>query len=645
MNKKDIHLEDVISQIKSEYTLGKNFVDSKRQLIRERLAKYRNITGQDKKIYNRIIRSIVKTWLAIHYNDTKNISFSGRSWNPWANAKAKLIDNLAKFDFEEMRGPEKEYRYLEDIALKWVGIKIWGIRDDNISCPDYKVIDPLCWIPDPYNDINTWPRFHGFEFEIGKSELMNSWFFEIDKVKSKSEEALEKWIEDNVDPGSTHEDIENNDYVREQRRLIEQEKNITGNEVYSIYMHYTQVAGKKYVFILANNKTLMLSQREIKSVRKEEKDAPHKVPFPVVATNLSPIQDDPFGESFFDILEDKQIALQTLENLNLIKARQSAFGDTIFFDPRSVSDPKALTQKTTSTKFVKADLSKGTPAVSLQKPQMSQEAYNMPQLLKQQAMMESNIDEGAMWVSPVAGRTATENIRIQKNSNMRMMLDRKMLMIGEKKFWDILRYRVYQENFKKWKKKQIMINSGLGSVPQVIAPDDFNALGDVAIKVESEFERQEREEKMRLMFMANAEFLINSASSEFSKLYNARKLARMSGMTDEEALISFPETYDEMNAKLDLELLNRDEKPAAIEPWQDHATYLLIYQQAHNTKAKAKAIAARRLAMIEEKRLQISQQQQAQPTAKNQNRAMINSMMQQSQQEKTPSLQDTQADG
>jgi len=65
-----------------------------------------------------------------------------------------------------------------------------------------------------------------------------------------------------------------------------------------------------------------------------------------------------------------------------------------------------------------------------------------------------------------------------------------------------------------------------------------------------------------------------------------------------------------MNAKLYLELLDRNEMPPEIDDMdEDHMAYIVIYQQALNTDAKFKAIEARR------KALQLSgQSQPAVPT-------------------------------
>lgn len=219
-----------------------------------------------------------------------------------------------------------------------------------------------------------------------------------------------------------------------------------------------------------------------------------------------------------------------------------------------------------------------------------------------------------------------------------MLLDKKMLLIGEKKFWDILWYRVYQENFKAGQKKQILINSGLGRVPQVIQKDDFNTLGDVYITIDSKSDVEQRKEKDGTAFMANAGIFLQNSGSEFSKNHVLRKLATLSGMSEEESYVVIPETFDEMNAKLDLELINRDEEAADVESGQDHTTYLAIYEQAYNTPAKLKAIAARRMALMKDMQMQAQQPQQEQSSALQNQATITNQMMQQGNQ--TPSLQD-----
>jgi len=639
MNK--IYKEDVITQIDNEYQLWYDFVSTKRQKIRDRMAMYRNISDQEDKIYDRMIRTIAKTRLAIHYNDKKSVSFMGRQWKVWSNEKAKLIEELAIFDYDEMWSAEKDYRHLEDIALKGVGIRVGWLWDNDTSTPEYMVIDPLCWIPDPYNDINTWPRFHWFELEVWKGQLLDGWFFEIDQIKSKTDLKIERFIKDKVQEWESRVNVENSQEVQAKRELSHKEKNIKGNELYSIYVHYTTVWNKKYMFTLANDRSLLIGEKLLKPVRKEEKKNPRKIPFPVVITNLSPIQDDPFGESFFDILEDKQVARQAFLNLMKTRALHETFWDTYLVDRSAIKNPDQLKQTTQWTKYVRADLTRNpSPIKQVEKPQIKPDSYNMPELLKQQAFMEANLDEGSLWVSWGWGKTATENVRVQKNSNLRMVLDRKMILLWDKKFWDILRYRVYQENFRNGKKKQILISSGLGRVPQAISSDEFNTVWDVRVSIESSFEKKEKEETQRMAFMANVNTFLQSPWSPFAKTYTLRKLATLSGFSEWESFIVSPETYDEMNAKLDVELLNRNEAPSKIEMWQDHETYIVYYEQAYNTDAKAKAIAMRRMAMMEDKRQAMEQG----ATWAEQNQAMITNQMMQWQQE-APSLSDITANG
>ena len=89
-------------------------------------------------------------------------------------------------------------------------------------------------------------------------------------------------------------------------------------------MHFTRLDGVPYKVMLANERSLILSIEEIKAVTKEQEDNPMEIDFPVTVTYFSDNPDDVFGESVFDILEDKQRMRQTFMNLNYLKAKVEA---------------------------------------------------------------------------------------------------------------------------------------------------------------------------------------------------------------------------------------------------------------------------------------------------------------------------------
>ena len=66
-----------------------------------------------------------------------------------------------------------------------------------------------------------------------------------------------------------------------------------------------------------------------------------------------------------------------------------------------------------------------------------------------------------------------------------------------------------------------------------------------------------------------------------------------------------PESMEEMQAKVDLEFINRDEKPEDIKTLQeDHLTYIQVYQRAKDTPAKLNAITKRKSALLLTKKMQ-----------------------------------------
>ena len=100
-------------------------------------------------------------------------------------------------------------------------------------------------------------------------------------------------------------------------------------------------------------------------------------------------------------------------------------------------------------------------------------------------------------------------------------------------------------------------------------------------------------------------FLADPNKSELAKRCFERKLYRLQGFARDEIMARVPESMEEMQAKNDLEFINRNEKPEDIQTLQeDHLTYLQIYERAKDTPAKLQAITRRRNAMLMVKKMQ-----------------------------------------
>lgn len=584
--------ERVIQQVTAEYNASKDFVDAKRDLFRARENLYMDNTNQENKVYVRLVFSVIQTLKALYSQNEIGVEFQWRTVG--SEEAARNRQNLAKFDYEEMNLAEKKEQVQEDRFLYGVGIEVTDWRDPVRKCPKVIVVDPRCWIPDIYADVNRGHSYHGFELSMTKYDFKaQAWYFNIWAVMT--DEQIQKKIQEYVQSGKTIEESRNLFAQNATRNLWNQVDIEWDNALYSIYRHFTIFDGRKYVVELANNMSTLIRCQEIKPVREEEKKDPSLVEFPVVVRNWITKRWDPYGICVPDILEDKQRMMQLFLNLNKIKAEHEARWDIFFYDPNVIKNIDSLKIPAINwPKYVKADLSKGTPMVEAQKSAIKSDAINMPSILQSQWMLDIGMDERTLWVSSWANISATENQRVQKNANLRLMLGMNVNNRAEKKFRDILWLRLYQQYFKRSDKKNIYINSWVGMTPAVIQQKDFTTSNDINIKITSKVEaEEERNEKLtRVLPLVN--FALSRPGSKYSKDKLLRDIYSRSGLDKESVNVYIDMSVEELQAREDLELINRNEMPKQCEnPNEDHWTYVVIYQSAIDTPAKRKAIEQR----------------------------------------------------
>lgn len=127
---------------------------------------------------------------------------------------------------------------------------------------------------------------------------------------------------------------------------------------------------------------------------------------------------------------------------------------------------------------------------------------------------------------------------------------------------------------------------------------DLDTKRDLHLQLVTELDRREQEEANKAAMMASYQPLMEQANP-FGKIQLTRDFAKVMGMDEElvNSTYDFPEEYDK--AMLDLELLNNDEDVGEITDMnENHKIYIQVYQQALDTKAKAKAIMRRKQALI-----------------------------------------------
>ena len=584
--------EKIISQVINEYQSSIEFVTQKRDLFRSRENLYMDNTNQENKVYVRLVFSTEQTLKALFSQDEIGVEFQGR--RVWAEEAAMNRQNLAKFDYEEMDLAAKKDQVQDDKLHYGVAVETWDSRDKVRKCPKVLVIDPRCRVPDIYADVNRWFSFHGFELSMTKYDFKpEAGYFNTDSAMT--DEQLQKEIEQYLSTGKTIEEARNLQAQNATRSLGTQLDIPWDNALYSIYRHMTILNGRKYIVELANNMWLLIRCQEIKPVRDEEKKDPSLVQFPVVVRNWIEKRGDPYGISVPDILEDKQRMMQLFLNLNKIKAENEARGDIFFYDPNVVKNIDSLKIPSTDwPRYVKADLSRGTAMVEAPRSQVKSDAYNMPNILQSQGALDIGMDERTMGASQGAQISATENQRVQKNANLRLMLGMRVNNRAEKKFRDLLWLRVYQQFFKWNDKKNIYINSWVGVTPSVVQQLDFSTSNVFDIKIKSKMDSVEVMSAKITKVLPLINFALTRPWSKYSKDKLLRDVYQWAGLSKEDANVYIDLSSEEIQARQDLELINRNEMPKqCTNPDEDHRTYVVIYQSAVNTDAKWKAIEQR----------------------------------------------------
>jgi len=634
---KGITEEWILETVQREYNSVEQKVQEKHQQISENRQLYVNINDQEDKIYERMIFSAHQMFMGMYHQNKPSVSFFMRDVN-WADA-ARNKANLWKFDFEEMGLEQEKFAVQDDKFMTGVGIEVFTGWDNKRKVPIVKVVKPESWYPDMDGDINTGIRWHGFEMIVTRADLRpKNWFFNIDGMKTISQEKLDKLIEQEVQEGYSQKQAENN--INEKYpRLINDSQN---DNVYSVYYHYTRgTDGTPYIFVLSNDRTNVIKAVEIKAVLEEEKDDPFMIPFPIVVRNWIPLRNDPFGVSLPDLLADKQRAVQLFSYLNKVKAMNEAFGDMFLYDPNVIDDINEMKMPGMGPRYMAADLSQWAGIVEVPKSQVKTDAYNMPEILRSQAERASGMDNAMMGIHPDTVRTQGEHQRIQENANVRMSLGFRVDDWAEKKFvrlWD----RFYEEFFSPDDEKNIYLNTGLGKVVYTIKKDDFATIGKLDIVIDSVAKREEERRKDQAAFLPVAWLLLQDAKSEYERNFIKREMLRVSGVNEDKAEYFVPDGIHESRAKMDLELLIRNEELGPITDLSEpHRVYEAIYMSAPDNDAKYKAIEARRSAyMLSGQAKQDAAQQVAAPeSTDNFQSQMTSNLIQKTNASNTASLQ------
>lgn len=602
----------ILAKVMKELKDAENYIEPKITRKREQLKLYVNQEKEAERISDNTLYSSMQTWMATTTSDQKSVAWLGREWMD--EDIAENLNNLSKFDWEEMDMPEHE------IKRRWhegmFGLSILQKKGWKKNRPVWEVRDPLAWLPDKKG----WLRSRNFSYM----------YFDVNVPSySLKEEDGYFNLEVTQTPSDSHITIQN-DIFSVAPRLVQQGiPQSDGNEVTNIKDGYTRIDGIPYVVTLCHG--VIIRFEAIKAVTKAEKEDPTEIDFPVILRFFSPLPNDPFGVSLADLVEDQQMAMTILKNLKLIQEKDLALGDTVIVSNKVKNRTDLLKAPSlTRRRFITADTDNvQNMTATIPKSQGSSDWYNFEQKLRsdvQLATGQSNVQAG---VTEDTKRTASEIQASQRNANARFLLWFQIQLVADKDFWRLW-YRCYQEYMSDTSEKVVRITSGLTPKVSVFNRKDIT-IQDPDVVLDSEENIKRINNDIRDAWMASYNFYMQDTEiPAISKnLFKRKYYQIVLRETKEWAYEKVPTSAQELYAWEDVKALNRGDKvypDQSIDPY----TMLIIGQSAEDSKEKFAYVEMCKLMII------MNQQQasvaQTSSTASQTQAQVTNNMMQQSNQ-------------
>ncbi len=586
--------EEIQTKVAQEYDAWAEVAMKKRPLLEKYLKAY-NVNWDKLKDWETVKSKSLYTYRNLFISSLyKNRPLVKIEWRKrWDAEYAKTWNRLLEFDYDELDEDLITYKKIEDEVDYWIYLAVDEWWDKVTESPKKRLYSPLCWIPDPHFDVVKGFNFHWFEL------MLTEW--EVSDLYSNTEYMLTdgelKKLKGKLKSDYTARLMTWADWYGIWESFSTTKSNL---KCYSVYRHFTKFNNRWYLTEWANDRTLLIRCEEIEAVRSEEKKDPTLIPCPVVHSWLLPKKRDPYGLCVWDLAKDNQDSEEQIMNLLIDKVHEETFSWITVYNSDVVDWKELAHRKLGKRKYVpsKWNLENRKIIENVQtQTSGTWDWYNLKNMIDAKSTKEIWFDEQSIGVY-ARTITATQSQLLQANQNVRLSTIFKIFLRGEKRYWDILWYRSYQKHFKMKSEKNITLNNWIWNVVYTIMWKDLDTKRDLHMTLVTELDRREQEEANKSAFMASYQPLMEQAN-EFGKIQLTRDFAKVMWMDDElvNSIYDFPPEYDK--AMLDLELLNNNEDVAEITDMnENHRIYIQIYQQALDTKAKARAIMKRKQALI-----------------------------------------------
>jgi len=556
---------EIYDKALSQFRLSHNTYSAKKDLFRERKPLIANIEKWDDKLNVNTLDWIIRTLLALYYMDELTVEFKWQ--NPYVWEAWEEWNNVAKNDYTEMDMEYHDFKVQLDRFSKWVGIRHVYDRDAKNNLILFDVVDPETRRPSPGgrghpNEFN----FMWFDRTVYIDELQNQTQLEL----SPSE--ITEYISD-----EEQQRMYSDTYGR---MISDQAKN--PNQV-TLYYHYMYYDSKCVQVLMLWSKWLQIKTVDpLLAMMNDEKNK-YNLKRPVSLNYWRPLKWDAFGLCVFDVAEDKQKFKTLLMNLMKIKAIKQALWWTLFVDSEIYRGNKSLlTNPTKTTKIIPVtnmvDKSVQNSVFALPEDQVWQDSYNLLNLINTTIEEDTSISNQVRWLTPEKEMTRAEVQDNRHSSDVNLLLANKVNARGEKQFYELM-YIYYKHYFDSSSKKYVEINRGYTSTWIYYSRKELFDIVDPRITILNKSVVDGMNVKMVQAFQITyLQDIQDPTIPEISKRYLKRKYKRLlAWMNRHELDIIHPPSPEELKAKRDLLLLNRN-LPVKVRNMQEsHIDYIIIY--------------------------------------------------------------------
>lgn len=572
---KIIEEDKILSQVKTEKQLAKDWLAPRWEDWKTRLRLYNNQKRDSEAVGNSLLYTLMNTLLAYLYLDKLQVRFDPRESGDVE--KCELVSNTAKFDYNEMRLDRKNYNWLWDSLFFGAGIaKVGGVKDKT---PVVEIIDPFVFYLDPNTgtDIQD-ARFCGIERAMTKSEMERLGFKNIDKFS----------------PEQTSQTEESQQARKEAQNEVSHNEPATyENKNFIVLEWYTYLNGIKYVVFTDYNCSFLLKDPK-PLIFKDKK-------FPFVIKQFSPIPHEFWGVSIPDLVEDKQRATAILLNLSLAMEKAKLYPQYLF-DTNSISNIQDL-KHFDFNKFTPVNLPPNRSIrdviTPLQQPSITSSTQIIHEMIRDFALRSTGATDLRQGATDATKRTATELQLSQLNSDTRNSLAAKLFTIAEKEFWQmwLARYKQYKALVKG---KVVRIQGALGVKFEDIKLDTFEFDTDPDVVIESSNLSIQQAMIDRANLMELSKVILDQNAPTSAQRYFKKRLLQLSDFTKDEIDQILPPSFDEMRATEENAILEKDKLPE-IDPQDDHYTHISIHNQVADNPSKIAHIQEHKKLLIEKR--------------------------------------------